>query len=114
MKPQLVRRPHLAFAFTAFALALCAAQRNASAQVPTTPAAKKQDDRLEEMKQVVRSLKIVAIDDQGKETPATMSEEPLHRWTDPTRDFDGGALWVWRASHRPVAVVGIELYTWWS
>ncbi len=70
--------------------------------------------RLAEMKQVVGSLKIAAIDDQGKETPATLSDEPQHRWTDPTRDFDGGALWVWRASGRPVAVVGAELYASWS
>jgi hypothetical protein len=70
--------------------------------------------QLAEMKQIVGSLKIVAIDDQGKETPATMSEEPAHRWTDPTRDFSGGALWVWKAGGRPVAVVGAELYTWWS
>ena len=66
------------------------------------------------MEQLVRSLKVVAIDDRGKETLASLSEEPLHRWTDPTRDFDGGALWVWRASGRPVAVVGVELYAMWS
>ncbi len=66
------------------------------------------------MTQVVASLKVVAIDDQGKETPATMSDGAAHRWTDPTRDFDGGALWVWRASGRPVAVVGAELYASWS
>ena len=56
----------------------------------------------------------MAIDDQGKETPAALAEEPAHRWTDPTRAFSGGALWVWRASGRPVAVMGIELYGSWS
>src|SRR6516165_4617727 len=30
---------------------------------------------LEEMKQVMRSFKVVAIDDQGKETPATLVED---------------------------------------
>ena len=114
MNPHPVRGSRLVFAFTAIALACGVAERNASAQDPATPAAQKPDARLEEMKQVVQSLKIVAIDEQGEETPATMSEGPLHRWTDPTRDFDGGALWVWRTSHRPVAVVGAELYAWWS
>ena len=114
MNPHPARGARRAFAVTALACAIGVAQPNASAQDPATPAAQQPDDRLEEMKQVVRSLKIVAIDDQGKETRAILSEEPLHRWTDPTRNFHGGALWVWRASNRPVAVVGAELYTWWS
>jgi hypothetical protein len=114
MNPYPVRGSHLALAFTAIAFAGGVAARSAIAQDPATPPAQKPDDRFEEMKQIVRSLKIVAIDEQGKEIPATLSEEPLHRWTDPTRNFDGGALWVWRTSHRPVAVVGAELYTWWS
>jgi hypothetical protein len=71
-------------------------------------------ERLEEMKQLASAFQIVAIDDEGKETPAVMVQEPLHRWTDPTRDFNGGALWVWKTSGRPVAVIGIELYAAWS
>jgi hypothetical protein len=114
MNPHLVRGHRLTFAIAALALTLGGSGRSAIAQDPAPPAAKKWDERLAEMKEVVRSLTVVAIDDKGKETPATLSEEPLHRWTDPTRDFDGGALWVWRASGRPVAIVGVELYTMWS
>jgi len=90
--------------------------RRVSAQDPTSAAqeAEQRAARLEEMKQLVRSFNVVAIDDQGKQTPATLAEDPLHRWTDPTRNFNGGALWVWRESGRPVAVVGVELYRLWS
>jgi len=95
---------------------LGACGHRSSAQAPAGPDAK-EDDRalqLEEMKEVMRSFKVVAIDEQGKETPAALTEEPAHRWIDPTRHFDGGSLWVWRASGRPVAVIGMELYGSWS
>jgi hypothetical protein len=114
MNPNLVRGSRLTFAFTALALTPGGPERSAIAQDPAPPAAKKEDDRLKEMEQVVRSFKLVAIDDRGKETPATSSNGPLHRWTDPTRKFKGGALWVWKAEGRPVAVVGAELYASWS
>jgi hypothetical protein len=114
MNSHLARGTRLSFAFTALAIALGGSEQYARAQAPATPDAKKSEVRLKEMEQLVRSLKVVAIDDRGKETTATLSAEPLHRWTDPTRDFDGGALWVWRTSGRPVAVVGVELYAMWS
>jgi hypothetical protein len=114
MNSHLARGTRLAFACTALAITLGGSDQYARAQAPATPDAKKSDVRLKEMEQLVRSLKVVAIDDRGKETTATLSAEPLHRWTDPTRDFDGGALWVWRTSGRPVAVVGVELYAMWS
>ena len=103
-----------AFASTALAITLGVSERNAGAQPPAAPATQKKDELLEEMTQVVRSLKLAAIGEQGKETPATLSEEPAHRWTDPTRTFSVGALWVWKAGGRPVAVVGAELYAQWS
>jgi hypothetical protein len=87
------------------------------AQDSAQRAAKADDDRLErfaEMKELVSSFKVVAIDDEGKETLAILVVDPRHSWTDPTRDFHGGALWVWRASGRPVAVIGVELYASWS
>jgi hypothetical protein len=70
--------------------------------------------RLDEMAKIIGSIQVVALDDQGQRVPAVMTKEPLHRWTDPTREFSVGSLWVWRTSGRPVAVVGIELYAWWS
>jgi len=92
--------------------------RHANGQDPT-PSAKDKDAeerarRLAEMEELAHSLKVVAVDEQGKETPATLAKEPLHRWTDPTRAFSVGSLWAWKVSGRPVAVVGIELYALWS
>jgi hypothetical protein len=66
------------------------------------------------MKQVVHRFRFEVIDDRGQATPATPAAEPLHRRTDPTRPFSGGALWAWRVSGRPVAVVGVEDYGYWS
>ncbi|APW59177.1 hypothetical protein [Paludisphaera borealis] len=74
----------------------------------------KRAERLEEMDQIAASIRLASIDGDGSETPAVMSEQPLLRWTDPTREFSDGGLWVWRVSGRPVAVVGIELYFQWS
>jgi hypothetical protein len=34
----------------------------------------------------------------------------LHRWSDPTREFNDGALWVWGGKGRPLALTAIELY----
>jgi hypothetical protein len=116
MKLHSICAPALISTLVAVSIPLGALARHASDQDPAQSAreANERAERLEEMKQVVRSFKVVAIDDQGKETPAIIAEEPLHRWTDPTRDFHGGALWVWRASGRPVAVIGVELYASWS
>jgi hypothetical protein len=105
--------PVSVFAFGA--IALCASvQALAQDSSDRSAQAAKKAERLEEMKTLVRSFKLSAIDGEGKEIPVTVSEEPCHSWTDPTRDFHGGALWVWRASGRPVAVLGLELYASWS
>jgi hypothetical protein len=71
-------------------------------------------ERLEEMALIAHSIKVFAVDEKGNEDAAEMREEPLLRWTDPTREFSDGGMWVWRAAGRPVAVVGIELYQYWS
>jgi hypothetical protein len=118
MSLDISRRSRPLPALIALLVMLATAVPRACAQ-PPSPArsAEESDDRAErlaEMKQIVRPLKIVAIDDRGKETPAATTEEPAHRWTDPTRDFSGGALWIWRVSGRPVAVVSAELYESWS
>jgi len=93
-------------------------EREANGQDATTSPDKdnaaKRAERLEEMDRVAGTIEISSVDNQGKETPAVMSEKPLLRWTDPTREFSDGGLWVWRVSGRPVAAVGIELYAWWS
>ena len=66
------------------------------------------------MKEIVQRFRVATIDDRAKSAPATLAPEPLHRWTDPTRPFSGGALWAWRSSGRPVAIIAIELYGAWS
>jgi hypothetical protein len=66
--------------------------------------------RLAEMTQIVRGFQTYVIDEKGNRAPAVITSEPLHRWTDPTREFSGGALWAWKHSGRPIALVAIELY----
>ena len=84
---------------------------NASAQP-----SKKADEsavRLGEMTQIAHAFKFVTVDG-ARRAPAKLVADPLHRWTDPTRPFSGGALWIWKSGGRPVAVLGIELYAAWS
>lgn len=69
--------------------------------------------RLAEMKQIAQGFKFAVVDGVNR-TPAELLTNPSHRWTDPTRPFSGGALWVCKSGGRPVAVLGIELYAAWS
>jgi hypothetical protein len=84
----------------------------ASAQEPARPSPEEVEraKQLGEMTQIVRGLRAYVIDEQGNRAPATITPEPLHRWTDPTRDFSVGALWAWRHAGRPVAIIALELY----
>jgi hypothetical protein len=106
----------LVIAFTALAIALGDSTRRLSAQDSARPTATEDEraNRLGEMQHIVRSFQVVAIDDHGKQLPAIKAQEPLHSWTDPTRHFSDGALWIFKQSGRPVAVIGIELYNRWS
>ena len=53
-----------------------------------TSAREKEQKTLAEMKEIVQRFAVAAIDDGGKESPAALVPEPLHRWTDPTRPAD--------------------------
>jgi hypothetical protein len=91
-----------------------ASSKKKNAQAPALPA--KDDEsamRLEEMTKIAHAFKFVTVDGETR-TPAKLVPEPLHRWTDPTRPFSGGALWVWKSGGRPIAIMGIELYRAWS
>ncbi len=83
-----------------------------NAQTPARPVVK--DDArtkiFEEMRQTAGAFKAVSIDGDTR-TPIPFVREPLHRWTDPTRDKDDGALWAWRSSGRPIAIVAIEWHS---
>ena len=116
MNKSLVRVLGLASVSAALIVGLGGDERRASGQDPA-PAGKKADERparLAEMEFIAQAIRVVAIDDQEQQVPAVMAPKPLHRWTDPTREFSDGGLWVWRSSGRPVAVIGIELYSYWS
>jgi hypothetical protein len=80
-------------------------------QAPATPAAREgaQTQRFAEMEQMAKAFR-AATTDGDKRTAIKISDTPLHRWTDPTREFSDSALWAWKASGRPVAVLTIELY----
>ena len=67
-------------------------------------------ERLEEMALIAHSIKVFAVDEKGNEIAAEMREDPPHRWTDATREFSDGGMWVRRRAGRPIAVVGIEFY----
>jgi hypothetical protein len=116
--------PRLISAFAVLLVAFGASRQRLSAQDATGPIKKttkaqptaKDDEsaiRLEEMTQIAHAFKFVTVDGATR-TPAVLVSDPLHRWTDPTRPFSGGALWVWKSGGRPVAVMGIELYAAWS
>jgi hypothetical protein len=83
----------------------------AQAQDPAGSSVKEEErKKLDEMQEIARGYKVSIIDKNGKRAAATIGAEPLHRWTDPTREFSGGALWAFRESGRPVAIYGLELY----
>jgi hypothetical protein len=107
MSPHNPHRPALVLLF-----ALSVAAPGAYAQ--DAGRADERDARRDEMARVARAIRVTSIDDQRGETPSVPGAEPIHRWTDPTREFSIGSLWVWRSSGRPVAVVGVELYAMWS
>ena len=65
------------------------------------------------MTQIAHGFEFVTVDGATR-TPAKLMPAPLHRWTDPTRPFSGGALWLWKSGGRPAAILGIELYAAWS
>jgi hypothetical protein len=79
------------------------------AQDSASPASKDDDraKRLEAMRQLARAFKVVAIEGDDR-SPLQLAPDPLHRWTDPTRQNSDGVLWVWRSAGRPTAVLAIE------
>jgi hypothetical protein len=100
---------------TAFAVLVVAAgtpRTGTNAQTPARPVVK--DDArakiFEEMRQTAGAFKAISIDGDTR-TPMPFVREPLHRWTDPTRDKDDGTLWAWRSSGRPIAIVAIEWHS---
>jgi len=115
MKRHPARARSLSITFVALLIAFGASQQEARAQDSAVPA-KKDDEsaiRLEEMTQIAHGFEFVTVDGATR-TPAKPMPDPLHRWTDPTRPFSGGALWLWKSGGRPAAILGIELYAAWS
>ena len=91
---------------------LRAVAQRASGQAPGRPAAKEDDRgaRLAEMKQIAGSFQAAAIDGCTR-TPVALVAEPLHRWTDPTRENRRrGSLGLRGPPGWPIAIIAIELY----
>jgi len=105
--PALARR--LLLTSVAFLLAHPVNEQSLRAQDSARPASKDDDraKRLEEMRQLARAFKVVAIEADDR-TPLQLAPDPLHRWTDPTRQNADGVLWAWRTSGRPIALLAIE------
>jgi hypothetical protein len=106
------RAPRRVFALVALVGVAVSPEGRISGQAPArlSPEELERAKRLDEMTQIVRAFQAHVIDEKGARAPASITPEPLHRWTDPTREFSGGALWAWRHAGRPVAVIAIELY----
>jgi hypothetical protein len=106
----LSRRP-LPRRIVALALVLATTSQPASAQEPTRPAPREDDraSRLDEMRQIASAFQAVSIRAQ-KRARLEMARDPLHRWSDPTREFSDATLWAWRSAGRPEAVMTIEFY----
>jgi hypothetical protein len=101
---------------TLFALAFmlggnAATERAAVAQgtARAEPGDEDRPRRLAEMNQIAGSFQAAKIDG-GTRVEIPNLREPLHRWSDPTRENSDGALWAWRSAGRPIAIVAIELY----
>ena len=115
MRPFTTRAMQWIVALAALLIAMSIPGDRVSAQDPANSSTKEEErQKLDEMKEIVQAFQVAVIDEQDKRTPASMTPEPLHRWTDPTRPFSGGALWAWKCSGRPVAIIAIELYGAWS
>ncbi len=65
--------------------------------------------RAEEMQGLVHQLHGFKVSD-GQRTEAPLSDRPLRRWSEPTREASDGALWIFGTAGRPAAVVALELY----
>jgi hypothetical protein len=98
-------------AFVGTLVALGAAGQRASGQSVDRGVVKDDDRaaRIAEMKQIAGSFQAVVIAN-GARTEIPLLREPLHRWSDPTRANNDGALWAWRSAGRPIAIMAIELY----
>jgi len=109
MRNTKTRTPGLLLTFALFLAAHAESGRWAIAQDSARPKPKDDDraKRLDQMRQLARAFKVVAIEG-NKRTPLQLAIDPLHRWTDPTRQNSDGVLWAWRSSGRPIAVLAIE------
>jgi hypothetical protein len=82
-----------------------------NAQAPA-PSAAKESVRakvFEEMRQIAGAFETFSIEGNTR-TRVALVREPLHRWTDPTRDISDSSIWAWRSSGRPVAVMTLEYH----
>ena len=101
------RRRGVAWAVTLALLTFAIA--TAWAQAPVTVRAEGRAERLEEMASLLRDIRVTEPAHPGR-GPLPLRPEPLHRWTDPTRELSDGGLWAFGKSGRPVALATMEMY----
>jgi hypothetical protein len=65
--------------------------------------------RLREMREVVQKLACFDVAGSGRKR-LPLLPAPLHRWTDPAREYSDGTLWAWGGSGRPSALFTLELH----
>jgi len=91
----------------AVGLHLVAAGMPASAQTKGGDRDDARSKRAREMDRRAGQIKVYKVKD-GKNLEVPRREQPLLRYSDPTRDFFDGTVWAWGTSGRPVAIVTFE------
>jgi hypothetical protein len=109
MNPHPARTRRLLLTIVVLLVAHPVNKRWVRAQDSARPVSKDDDraKRLKEMRQLANAFKVVAIEGNDR-TSLQLAPDPLHRWTDPTRQNSDGVLWAWRSAGRPIAVLAIE------
>ena len=93
----------------AIALARIAAAQDRSEPAVDKPSAELRAAHLARMRDLVGSMKVLAVPGQ-KDSAVKLAAEPVLRYTDSTRHIYESALWIWTGGGRPVAIAAIEYY----
>ena len=112
MKPHQAHSKRVWRTFVLTFVVVVTSGHRAIAQASAAPQAKDSTRTkvFEQMRQTAGSFKTVSVDGDTR-TAIPLVREPIHRWTDPTRETNDGSLWAWRSSGRPIAVMTIEWHS---
>jgi len=90
-------------------LHLVMASVNSSAQTKDRGRDDERSKRTREMDERARQIKVYQVK-EGKNLEVPRREQPLLRFSDPTREFFDGTVWAWGTSGRPLVIVTLERY----